>query len=523
MTGQKPQIVWFKRDLRLFDHAPLAGAAAHGPLIGLYVVEPELWRQPDASGRQWAFVRETLTELAGDMERRGARLVVRIGDAVAVLADLAAQTGADAIWSHEETGNGWTYRRDLAVQAWARGAGIAWHELPQTGVIRPIRTRSGWARSWDRRMAAPLIPALGQLHTVPQSPDSQVLPTARELGLPDDPCPGRQPGGRRAGLERLETFLEERGRTYRTSMSSPTGGATACSRISPYLAHGAISLREVTHRLKAAMAHAPDRTWAGSLSSFDARLHWHCHFMQKLEDEPELEWVELHKACRGLRPRPGDPARLQAWATGTTGWPFVDACMRSLIATGWLNFRMRAMMMAVASYHLWLPWRDTGLVLARLFTDYEPGIHWPQVQMQSGVTGINTVRIYNPVKQGHDQDPDGAFVRRWLPELADVPDAFIHEPWRWPDAASLAYPPPVTDHLEAARMAREAVWGLRKDRAFTSEANAIQNRHGSRKSGVRSGRAPRRQATANAAQPDLFALPDLSPDGPPAAGSSPSA
>ena len=138
---------------------------------------------------------------------------------------------------------------------------------------------------------------------------------------------------------------------------------------------------------------------------------------------------------------------------GETGLPFVDACMRSLNATGWINFRMRAMLMAVASYHLWLDWRAPGEHLARQFTDYEPGIHWPQVQMQSGTTGINTVRIYNPVKQGHDQDPDGAFVRRWVPELRDVPDAFIHEPWRWEQAGSVldrVYPAPIVDHLAAA-------------------------------------------------------------------------
>ncbi|MCU0881120.1 MAG: deoxyribodipyrimidine photo-lyase [Hyphomonadaceae bacterium] len=516
MTGPKPQIVWFKRDLRLADHAPLVQAAALGPVVAIHVVEPELWRQPDASGRQWAFVAETLAELSSAIDAIGGQLLVRVGDAVAVLSALVEETGADAIWSHEETGNSWTYQRDLAVQAWAGGAGVAWHEMPQTGVIRRIRTRVGWARAWDRRMAEPVLDAPLRLHMVTGQLASHPLPTGHALGLADDPCPGRQPGGRRAGLERLESFLIQRGRTYRTAMSSPLGGETACSRISPYLAHGAISLREVNHRLKSAQMQAPDRVWAGSLSSFDARLHWHCHFMQKLEDEPALEWRELHSACRGLRPIPGDPARLAAWASGTTGWPFVDACMRSLIATGWLNFRMRAMVMAVASYHLWLPWQETGQVLARLFTDYEAGIHWPQVQMQSGVTGINTVRIYNPVKQGHDQDPDGAFVRRWLPELAAVPDAFIQEPWLWPGAGTLAYPPPITDHLAAARAARDAVWGLRKTGAFASEARTIQNQHGSRKSGVRGGqnraRAPRKLAAGVDAQLDLFAA-TFSPDG----------
>jgi deoxyribodipyrimidine photo-lyase len=151
--------------------------------------------------------------------------------------------------------------------------------------------------------------------------------------------------------------------------------------------------------------------------------------MQKLEDEPAIETRCLHPACEGLRPREADAARLAAWEAGETGIPFVDACMRYLRATGWLNFRMRSMLVAVASYHLWLDWRATGPHLARMFTDYEPGIHWPQVQMQSGTTGMNTVRIYNPVKQGRDQDPSGAFTRAWVPEVRDVPDRFLQEPW----------------------------------------------------------------------------------------------
>jgi deoxyribodipyrimidine photo-lyase len=223
------------------------------------------------------------------------------------------------------------------------------------------------------------------------------------------------------------------------------------------------------------------------MTSFSGRLHWHCHFMQKLEDEPRLELENLHRAYDGVRPSAPDVDRLAAWSAGETGLPFVDACMRSLRATGWLNFRMRAMVMAVASYHLWLHWREPGLELARLFTDYEPGIHWPQTQMQSGTTGINTVRIYNPVKQGHDQDPTGAFVRQWVPELAAIPDTHVQEPWKAENAGQVlgrVYPHPIVDHLAAAREARDAVWAVRRGGAFRNQAAAIQDKHGSRKSGV---------------------------------------
>ena len=237
-----------------------------------------------------------------------------------------------------------------------------------------------------------------------------------------------------------------------------------------------------------------DSQFTRSIDSYISRLHWHCHFIQKLEDAPWLAERCLHPAYASLPEH--DDARLAAWAGGRTGWPFVDACMRSLAATGWLNFRMRAMVMAVASYHLRLDWRQSGLVLARLFTDYEPGIHWPQVQMQSGTTGTNIPRIYNPVKQGHDQDPDGAFIRRWLPELAALPIQHLHQPWLAPPEvrAALAYPAPFLGHEDAARAARAAITAIRHDPGHVAPARAILARHGSRKAGLPD--ANRRRAAA---------------------------
>ena len=220
------------------------------------------------------------------------------------------------------------------------------------------------------------------------------------------------------------------------------------------------------------------------MKSFQARLAWRPHFMQKLEDEPALEARCLHPAYEGLRPHLPDATRLAAWAKGETGLPFVDACMRCLAATGWMNFRMRAMLVSVASYHLWLDWRATAPVLARLFTDYEPGIHYPQVQMQSGTTGINTIRIYNPVKQGKDQDPDGRFTRRWCPELAAIPDIHLQEPWKAETAGAVlgrSYPEPLVDPAQAAREAKARIFAARSDARHRAEAARITLKHASRK------------------------------------------
>jgi deoxyribodipyrimidine photo-lyase len=242
-------------------------------------------------------------------------------------------------------------------------------------------------------------------------------------------------------------------------MSSPESGEYACSRLSAHLAYGSISLRSVhqaveerSRRLRALRADGEDigRDWLQSLASFGKRLRWHCHFIQKLESEPRLEFENMARAYDGLREADFDLAKFDAFVAGKTGYPMVDACVRSLEKTGWLNFRMRAMLVSFASYDLWLHWRPTALFLARQFVDYEPGIHYSQVQMQSGVTGINALRIYSPTKQLRDQDPEGRFVRRWVPELEGVPLEHLAEPHRIREAReSEATRSEVARHQEA--------------------------------------------------------------------------
>ncbi len=474
-------LVWYKRDLRVADHPALAAAAARGRVLPVYIVEPDLWAQDDASARQWDFVAECLADLRRDLAALGQPLLIRMGEAVSVLARIQARTRFSHIFSHEETGNGWTYARDRKVAAWARAQGIEWQELPQSGVVRGLAARDGWAAQRDGFMVQPPV-AAPMLE--PVADGSGTIPTARSLKLPDDRCTFRQKGGRDQAKRLLDSFLEQRGQHYRHAMSSPVSAERGCSRLSPYLAFGALSPREVVQATGTAKPRWRGQAgWGSSLRSFEARLAWRDHFIQKLEDEPTLEHHALHPAMENLRPAP-DPAHLAAWQKGETGLPFVDACMRYLRATGWLNFRMRAMLVSVAAYHLWLDWRATGPFLARQFTDYEPGIHWSQMQMQSGTTGMNAIRIYNPVKQGLDQDRSGSFIRRWLPELASVPDGFLHEPWKWPASRELLgarYPEPIIDPATAARAAREKVWEQRRAAGFADQAARVAHKHASRK------------------------------------------
>jgi len=511
------QIVWFKRDLRVMDHQPLLQACRLGPVLPLVVVEPQLWGQPDASERQWAFCAESLEELRLALAGLGQPLVVRIGAVEQVLERARRHFGVAGLWSHEETGNGWTYERDLRVARWAQGHSIPWVEIPQFGVIRRLGSRQGWARRWEARMAEPIGPPPAALPPL-AGLDPGPIPSAQDLNLAEDPCPGRQRGGRPQGLAELESFLLARGARYHRELSSPTTAFDSCSRLSPHLAWGTLSLREVVQRCRQRRDDLkrmppPDRgDWGRALRGFEERLHWHCHFIQKLESQPDLEFRELHPLTAGLAR--SDPARLAAWAEGRTGLPFVDACMRALHATGWINFRMRAMLMSVASHHLELPWRDSGLHLARLFVDYEPGIHWCQCQMQSGTTGINTIRIYNPIKQGQEHDPAGVFIRQWLPELRAVPLVYLHEPWTLPlitqqrlgCVLGLDYPQPIVEPAAAARQARDRLWARRRQPGFRERADAILQQHGSRRSSPRTRSGGQRRRASRAAPPNQGAI-----------------
>ena len=489
------QVVWLKRDLRLNDHRPIWEASRAGPTVILYVFEPQLWSTPEMDRSHFDFIVQSLDELSQRLLQLDGRLAIRVGEMPEVLDDLAKSHPISALHSHEETGNGWTYDRDRRVARWAREQGIPWSQYPQNGVVRCLKSRDGWAENWQQRMNEPTV-AVPIRISIPKNFHWGQLPKGEELGLASSCKTNLQLGGESKALENLHSFLNVRGVDYRQGMSSPVTSREQCSRLSPYLAWGCISIKSVYHALKdrqaevrAAVKGAMDPSWAKSLSSFSSRLAWHCHFMQKLEDEPELEFQNISRVYDGLRENDFDQERFEAWQAGQSGYPMIDACMRALHESSWINFRMRAMLMSFASNHLWLHWRPTAIYLAKHFLDFEPGIHFSQCQMQSGTTGINTVRIYSPAKQLIDHDPHGLFIRRYVPELAQVPDEYLSEPHQMPlDLQSRVgcilgrdYPKPIVDHRSAYKLARERIYAVRQTSEAVQESKRVLARHGSRK------------------------------------------
>ena len=522
-------LVWLKKDLRLSDHAPWHAAIAaaresKGCVAALYCLEPKLIKQPDNAPQHFEFARECLQELAEQLPEHVPLLLAKANAPVA-LQTMALCCQQLSIYSHEETGNWASFARDKEVKALCANHAVPWFEFPNNAVVRKLENRDEWGKLWLETMRKPVLPA----------PEFSELPQTTWFDFPQNlqqqleanglPCVQlncslwpqwaqyvhfypkhltdktlRQRGGRQQAQRCLSEFLSERGMNYRFEMSSPLSAESACSRLSPYLVFGVISIREVLEvlgqaRQQLAESDLPPKAqtqWKQSLKSFESRLHWHCHFIQKLESEPELEFRSAHRGLNAMRNfgelGPEENQKALAWIEGRTGFPMVDACMRMLRATGWVNFRMRAMLVAFASYQLWLDWRHTAPMLAREFLDYEPGIHYPQFQMQSGVTGINTLRIYNPVKQAKDHDPNGVFIRRWIPELKNIPDPWIGEPWNTPQLIQqecgcmigVDYPWPVVDPDTAISKARSNITEFRHRKGFVEESKRVYEKHGSR-------------------------------------------
>lgn len=501
-------IVWFKKDLRTTDHAPLTQAAELGNVFCVFVFEPEQLEADDFAPLHLSFLRESLQSLDTRLQRLGCRLHVLFGELPHVFQELHERFTIESIHSHEETGNWLSYQRDRRVRRWCKEAGIAFHEKPNNGVVRRLNSRDAWASKWNKHVNRPIV-------AEPESvPSTQVAWDANagwrdldqwtkhnprwaaKLCWPGKAC---QTGGVADGWEALESFLYRRGMNYRTDMSSPLLAESGCSRISPYLAYGCLSIREAYQQAERRSKSlrddytldAKDRAdWGRSLSSFKSRLAWHCHFIQKLEDEPQIEFRNVNRAYDGLRESEFNESFFEAWCKGETGYPMIDACMRSLHQTGWINFRMRAMLASFAAYHLWLHWERPAKFLATQFLDYEPGIHYSQFQMQSGVTGINTIRIYSPQKQLLDQDPEGVFVKRFLPELAEVPQKHLAQPHLMTTMEQMLfacrigvdYPAPIVDHKAAYNAAKERIHSHKNDPRVREVSAQVYHKHGSRSS-----------------------------------------
>ncbi|MBC2846195.1 cryptochrome/deoxyribodipyrimidine photo-lyase family protein [Winogradskyella flava] len=476
-------VVWLKRDLRLEDNEAIANALKSSKTtLLLYVFEHLLLNDEHYSERHFNFIKESLRDLNSQLQTYNTKILTVTSDIQSVFNLIQEFYKVDTIYSHVETGLLVTYNRDKEFTRYCRNNFIKWEESKNNGVERGLLNRDHWFENWEAYMHRELEvfrPKENQLLSLDLIESLEKVFTIADLETPADTK--FQKGGSSMAWKYANSFFDGRHSDYMFNISKPEASRTSCSRLSPYIAWGNLSIRQVFQKGNVIKENSEDKRHIGA---FLSRLRWQAHFIQKFEMEHTMENASVNKGYHKLKKSISEDYQ-KAWREGQTGFPLVDASMRCLIETGYVNFRMRAMLASFFTHILWQPWQSATTHLSQQFLDFEPGIHFPQLQMQAGETGINNLRIYNPTINGHKHDPDASFIRKWVPELAHLDTVFVHEPYLITEMEQALYnfklgedyPYPIVNIKENRKRASDILWNMKKDPEVLRESFRILKRH----------------------------------------------
>ena len=465
-------LVWFRSDLRTRDNPALAAATrvADRGVIAVFLIADRQWHEHDCSPARVDFVLRNLADLSASLARLNVPLRIlhapAFDDAPRTLLSLAREQSCDAIYFNRELEVN-EVRRDAAVSAAFEKAGFRVHAFDDATVLPPgsVRTREGrfhrvytpfrkaFAAEYARREGVTLAPSPRRQQAMPCPPDA--VPDA-VAGFAGTTGPDLWPAGERAARGRLGAFIENHIADYHTKRDLPALNAT--STLSPYLAAGVLSCRECFLAALEAderpLAPAPVRS-RGPAVWID-ELIWREFFRHLIVAYPRLcMGSSFNREYDGVRWNPPDE-RFDAWRHGRTGVPIVDAAMRQLASTGWMHNRCRMIVASFLTKNLLIDWRHGERHFMRTLIDGDLAANnggW-QWSASTGADAAPYFRVFNPVSQARKFDPDGTYIRRFVPELAVLPPPAIHEPSTLPmlQFAALAYPTPIVD-LAASRQA----------------------------------------------------------------------
>jgi deoxyribodipyrimidine photo-lyase len=435
-------LVLFNKDIRISDHQPLAEAAKLGEVLPLYVFEPSVWSETGLSARHLQFVLESLDELSLQIQDRGGKLFFAIGEIEDVLSILLRTYGTLTLFAHKETA------AESCVRKWM----VENHQTMLTYGSEYENGKGkgkGFKSRWTANLNQPIIDPPRSVKMPDETPDLLFTDLKRLQNFKVKGCKIRfgQQGGEIKALETLESFLENRFTNYIVNHDKPLPSSLSSSRLSAYLTWGNISERTIFQKTNEVLQTCSDDEAQRQLMVFLSNLFSRAIV---LYDSKDYQINDDQSAIR----KTWNEEWYQRWVDGKTGIPIIDAAMRSLYKTGWLNFELRGIVIAFICNTLLLDCRKPSMALAELFLDYEPALHNFYVKRQTGMSGEQKVKWMNPVKKGKQLDPNGDFIRRYVPELYMIPAEYIHEPWLYPGFYKLGYQSPMVDVVKATKHAK---------------------------------------------------------------------